>query len=219
MSRSRRELVCKLINELFARGINEVSLTRLAVVDRLMATASQQRLDNCQYQALVSARNDCHYNILSIPGWSELSDLGKVHSSFLDYELSRNVAILYSTAVVFPISPQFAWHGNLLKTLRQLLQMSGIDQWRQSSDRLAVWVLFVACIAAYPTPHFDFFCRHLKEHLSTTKLGSFADVRVVLKQFIWSDSACEIGASMVLDKLGFRRTFAADQENMFSVDD
>lgn len=183
-----------------------------------MAIASQQRLESDHYYALVVTRNACHHNVLSVPTWADLSDSKRTNSSYLDYEVCRIVAILYSNAIVFPISPRFPWHSKLLGSLRQLLQTPGIHRWLQGSDKLVVWALFVGSIASYPTEYFQFFSRYLKEQLLVTELVSFADARSVLRRFIWSDNACELGASLVWNKLGFHREFVEDQENPISGD-
>lgn len=207
----------KLDSAVLPDGIAQ-SLTRLAIIDRMMAMAPMHRVDDRDYNALVSARKDCHHGILSLPPWDDLSDSVKNDHSRLDYEICRIVAILYSTAVLFPVSPQYPWLSRMLGSLRRLFQDPGIYRWLLDSNELAVWALFIASIAAYPTQQSDFFCRHLKNHLLATERVSFAAVRSLLKQYVWSDSACELGASMVWNKLDLNREFAIEREIVSSGD-
>lgn len=166
-----------------------------------MATGSTLRLTDRQYEALISARKDVHHSVLSLLPWTKLSTLEQDNSSRIDYEVCRIVAALYSTAVIFPVSPQFPWLHKRLQSLLDIFQDPDIDKWLQESDMLAIWMLFVASFAAYPTQYFASFSDPLKQQLQATGQVSFADVRSVLKRFVWSDNACKLGASMVWSKL------------------
>ena len=177
------------------------TLTDLAILDRLMASSSMLRLDQRQHDTVAAARKDVHHAILSILPWPKLSREEQRSSSFIGYEICRTAAALYSTAVIFPVSPEFPWLNHRLQFLRDLLQSLDVDIWLQQSDKLAVWALFVASIAAYPTEHFAFFRDLLGQQLAVVRLRSFAEVRTAMREFIWSDNACELGASIVWNKL------------------
>ena len=176
------------------------AFTRLASIDRLMATAQQQRLSDQDYVLLVTARDECHHNLLSLPTWENFdsSTTPMRQSSWLLYEICRTAAVIYSNSVIFPISPRFPWHVTLITRLRYLFGFLGDDQWLSGA---AVWAMFVGSIAAYRTPCFAFFGDLLRSVIVRRGL-SYDDVRQVLKKFVWSDSACELGTAMVWDSVG-----------------
>ena len=187
------------------------ALNMLSMVDLDLALSRQQRLSNRDYVLLIAARDACHHRILSLPCFDDLPETEQYRSYRTLYEVYRITAILYSNAVIFPISARYEWHENLLLQLREVLESPGFSHWLYDPSGIGVWALFVGGIAAYRTQHFEFFKGLLRTVLLAIGLRSYDDTLKILMRFVWSDSACELGAAMVWESLGLDTDLVANE--------
>lgn len=178
-----------------------VNLSRLDVAMNHFRDQDTEDTDDRYSASLLGTRNAIHHDLLSLPHWEDLDDETKSKSYTATYEICRITCILYSNTVLMGLPPHSGWHINIVTRLRMLLELSSSGQWSKETMPLLTWALFVAGIASYRTPHRGFFERHLRDTLLKRGISSWKTVRQGLLEFIWSDSACGVGAAVLWDAL------------------
>ena len=117
------------------------------------------------------------------------------------YECCRITGVLYSNAVVFAL-PNSGWHVAIVRTLREMLETSDLGNWAVDSTALLLWALFVGGIASYATEDRGFFEQSLRTCVVSNRLIEWSAVQALVRQFLWSNSACGSGAAALWDALG-----------------
>jgi hypothetical protein len=174
---------------------------KLAIVDLLMSQHRQPRATESDFDKLMGARSETLHELLSLPAWQNMVDAQKATSYEATYEICRLTTVLYSNAVIVGLPPHTGWHKPIVKRLRQLLEASNLHLWSGDLSKLLIWSLFIGGIAAYRGPSRAFFESYLNEVLLAQDVVSWPVVRQGLKDFLWSDSACEQGAAVLWDAL------------------
>ncbi|KAK3114221.1 hypothetical protein LTR53_007688 [Teratosphaeriaceae sp. CCFEE 6253] len=173
----------------------------LASIDYLMERGQHARLDDTFYGIVVSARNGIQHKILHLARWQELSETEREGSFFATYETCRITALIYANAVLFPMPPSTGWLLKLLDELRQLIEVSNLASWRDDTTSLLIWSLFIAAIASFRRVHRKFFRDALNTILMTRGIMSWSAAEAILKQFLWTDSACGQGGTIVWETM------------------
>ena len=118
----------------------------------------------------------------------------KVKSNPIAYELSRLACLLYSNAVLLGLPPDNGWHQRLVQRLVGVFEVSNLDQ-DGSFYRLQFWSLFTAAIAAYGLPERSFLESQLREAISKHRIYHYNAAQAILRDYLWSDDACGMGAA------------------------
>ncbi|KAK4890694.1 hypothetical protein LTR27_010621 [Elasticomyces elasticus] len=152
---------------------------------------------------LQSAASDAHHRVMSLLLWSELTRDEKSSCSQTIYECCRLVAIMYSSAVIFPMPTASGWHLKLLQQIRGLLEDASVYAWPEDSSRLLTWFLFITSITAVGTSESAFYEACLRQSLGALSTTTWDAARQILSAFLWSDRACEAaGYSVWLRVIG-----------------
>ena len=197
-------------------------LINLGRVDVVMEKCRDRRLSDKDMKKVVDVRNRAHHELLNLATWDELDEIARQGSESVSYECCRLTAILYSTAVIFPQPAHSGWHMRLVRDIVVLLTSDIVDAWSESAPALLLWVLVVRCpnrsehrhelivnktsqiggIASFRTPERDFFKCSLRRTLSSQNyLLPKPAVRMALREFVFSPSACSRGLTELWDSL------------------
>ncbi|KAK5735932.1 hypothetical protein LTR17_007767 [Elasticomyces elasticus] len=167
----------------------------LVLVERMLSWYAEPNANDPEYHLVIKARNRTHHYLLSLP--EDLSD--STNCPQVVYDICRVTALLYSTAVLFPL-PARGWHLNYLSDLRYSLDMPMLWLLPQYTE-LLVWSLYTACLAAMHTIYRNFFLNALRTVLTSSGLVLWSDVEVTLLRFLWSEKSCGPGGRIVWDML------------------
>ncbi|KAK3639593.1 hypothetical protein LTR56_012378 [Elasticomyces elasticus] len=152
---------------------------------------------------LQSAASDAHHRVMSLIPWSELTQDEKSSCPQTIYECCRLVAIMYSSAVIFPMPTASGWHLKLLQQIRGLLEGASVYAWPEDGNWLLTWSLFIASITAVGTLESAFYETCLRQSLSALMITTWDAARQILNAFLWTDCACEAaGYSVWLRMIG-----------------
>lgn len=182
----------------------EVAFRNLSVIDQLMQEmrcTSKADPDFCTTRRL---RDAVCYSVIALPPWEELAQADKTGRYLALYQLCRLTVGLYMTAVILARPPHSGWQTTYVERIRSLVELSGFSIWSIDVGPVFLWSLFVGGIAAYRTRHRLFFEQALRSQLLLSGLQSWLDVKEILSEFLWADSACEYGAAVLWDAVGAR---------------
>ena len=182
-----------------AVGLARLStFTTLSAVDKAMANQRDQPLKGDDFKCLVAARNVAKHKVLSLPLWEELSETEKCGGNETLYECCRLAAILYANAVVFPTLEDFPGIRKPVRLLKELLdQESDEPQVTGVEYNAMLWAVCVGGIGAYQTEHWHFFVSTLRSYVGGLAITSFEGLKSVLRDFVWSDRACDGGLAVI----------------------
>ncbi|KAK3117410.1 hypothetical protein LTR53_001249 [Teratosphaeriaceae sp. CCFEE 6253] len=177
------------------------TLTYLSAADRALGHLRGKRVSDNDAARLRFAVNDVHHRVMSLQAWAELDDDNRGTSHPAIYECCRLTAVLYSNAVLFPLPVASGWHLELLRRLRLLIESAGTSTWMGDTSSLLIWSSCIACVAAFGTRELEFFAAILRQGLMWSDVTSFEDMRDIVQDYLWTDSACKPGARMIWDEL------------------
>ena len=178
------------------------TLQRVAAVDKMLDDFSRRTVSRSEDYWIAELSSAVQHELLSLKPWSQLDVKERTGSSRPMYELCRLASTIYSIAVIFPVSASDPWLEKLLGQLRHLLEF-WIDMSGQSIEAapLLIWSLFVASMAAFWTTHRVFFTNLLRNTLVQFGLTSMDKVNMLLRDFLWRDSACQHGSTTLWKSL------------------
>ncbi len=164
----------------------------ISIVDQIMSLNRNRRMEDADFQLLMSARNNVQHRLLSLPRWIHLEPPDQSSSHQYMHDSCRCAALIYSNTVLRPSSDP-----GVLKPLEELA--SFLDEvestdWPSSSATLKIWVAFIAGMAAYGTQYRQTFAKALGRLLERQRLTSLQNAKSAVRPFVWSDHACEQGA-------------------------
>jgi hypothetical protein len=172
------------------------------LVDQAMGQCRNLRLQDPDLRRVVNVRNGVHHSLLSLPSWEELDAIDQALYDYASYECCRLGVLLYANAVIFPIPPQNGWQVRLLEQMVGVLTEDVLDDWAQDGSPFVVWLLVLGGIASFRTELRPFFEKSLRQVLNKRNyLLPKPAVRVAIREFIWSESACGRGFTELWDAL------------------
>ncbi|PPJ55009.1 hypothetical protein CBER1_05635 [Cercospora berteroae] len=176
---------------------------RLSSVDKLLDDFAKPERAISRDEAFFIAElsSAVQHELLSLPSWRDLHHAQDNHLFEAVFESTRMAAILYSNSAVFPVKASDPWHDQLLTQMRALFERKITMLEDRDCAPIFVWALFIASMAAYPTPHREFFSVVLRRLLHGFNLLTWALVHPILRGFLWRDSACMPGASTLWEYL------------------
>lgn len=193
-----------LIGVLPAQAI--AALRSLAHADMIMTYHDLVPLEQ-DYQKVLYVRNAAIHSVLCLPPGEELSLSDSGEADFAIYEVCRITSIIYSNAVLLGLPTHSGWHRRCVGKLRDVLEATNLSAWAEYSPGVLIWSLFVGCIASYRTPHRRFFETSLRHTLLLTNVLSWNSVKQCLAEFLWSEGACEHGATVIWDAMDLENTW------------
>ncbi|KAJ5611908.1 hypothetical protein N7528_009013 [Penicillium herquei] len=140
-------------------------------------------------QMMCDRRNLAQYNLMSIP-----STGGQHHEDALS-EICRIAAIIYSICVTFPLSGVGAPFSKLVLLLQSELKNSEIlesDPQYSTTNQILLWVLTMGGIASIDKPERKWYVTALAELMARCQLSEWTDMKNLLKEILWLDSACNM---------------------------
>ncbi|PIA94164.1 hypothetical protein CB0940_08896 [Cercospora beticola] len=190
----------KYFYEHISHGLNHEHCAvyyRLSCVDKLLDDFAQPGRAVSRDEAFFIAElsSAVQHELLSLPSWRDLNPAQDNCRSEVVFESTRMAGILYSNSVVFPVKASDPWLDQLLTQMRVVFEQENAMLGDRDCAPIFVWALFIASMAAYSTPHREFFSALLRRLLHRFNLLSWKLVHPILRGFLWRDSACLQGAS------------------------
>ena len=150
--------------------------------------------------ALFANQKNCaQYRLMSLRSAVELKP-GEVSSASL-YEAIRLTAIIYSTAVTFPIPPVQGLFHKITHWLKAVVEESELDPCWQLYPKTLLWILILGGIAAFNTPERVWYVQKLKAISSLLECSLWEAVVDELRSYLWLDSACEAGGRVLWEEV------------------
>ncbi|KAF2215542.1 hypothetical protein CERZMDRAFT_94942 [Cercospora zeae-maydis SCOH1-5] len=179
----------------------------LSFVDKLLDDFAQPERSVSRSEAffLAELSSAVQHELLSLPSWRDQHGTQANGLPEVIFESTRMASILYSNSVVFPVKASDPWLDRLLTQMRALFWGCDLVLEERDASPIIVWTLFIAAMAAYPTPHREFFSTLLSRLLYRFELASWGSVYVILRGFLWRDSACLRGARTLWEYLEWER--------------
>jgi hypothetical protein len=149
--------------------------------------------------ALTYRRNHAHHRLLSLPAGAELSGSLGIASSF--YECCRLAALMYATAVLFPLPRYTGVPQRLIKEIKHCVDHISLEFMFGGGSRFIAWVLMLTGIAATGMPERRWFAERLIDILTLESISRWTEFKRILTSFLWMDSACDGGAIDLWDEI------------------
>jgi hypothetical protein len=134
---------------------------------------------------------------MSLPSGDELLVPEDKVKSIALYESIRHAALIYSTAVTFPLPALSGHFHKLAATLQQLLEASKFDSCWRHYPKTLLWILVLGGIAASDTKERDWFVRSLSIVAKILKIGTWQEASEIVESFLWLESACGPGGRIL----------------------
>lgn len=161
-----------------------LTLQRLCAIDKLLDDFSARAIDKSEELFLSIVGQAVQHQLLSLSPWRDLTNLERKGSSMGTYEACRITAIIYSNAVIFPMSPSGKWLEKSVGELRQVLESSDMITWSGENIKLLVWVSVVGGMASFWTSHRALFVEKLRQTLKIAGVTRWTEIEDVLKRFL-----------------------------------
>ena len=147
-------------------------------------------------------RNFVQHRLLSLLPAVELDqDFRKSHPV---YEICRLAGLIFGVGVIFPLPVQTTPLPTLVKRLQAELQESSLesDWWFPDAVDILIWVLTLGGIAATGLPNRTWFVATLGRVSAFSGLSKWRDLKLILGQMLWLDSACNFGGQQLWEEVG-----------------
>lgn len=188
------------------------NLIFLCSIDVLMSQNRDGIPSSYNKSHLIQARDLAHHRILSVESWDRLEVDERGGGPRQIYECCRLTARLYSTAVLWGMPMDTAWHHDIVRQVAKLLEVSEFHCWPHTQCELLLWILVVNGVASYGSMSRRFFEEGLGVMLEKTGVGAFDHLKQVVSAFLWSDNACVDGAKMLWDAVVDGRIWQSEDE-------
>jgi hypothetical protein len=150
---------------------------------------------------ICNQRNFVQHSLLSLlPAGKLDQDFRKSHPV---YEICRLAGLIFGVGVIFPLPAQTAPLPTLVRLLQAELQESSLesDWWFPDAVEVLIWVLTLGGIAATGLPNRTWFVAALGRVSACSGLARWRDLRPVLDQILWLDSACDFGGQQLWEEV------------------
>ena len=144
-------------------------------------------------QSITDLRNAVQHRLLSLPSWVDLQQSERILCSEPSYECCRVTARVYASAVTFPLPTNTGWQKTALAALQRVVKIWLATQWENTVDCLLIWMLFVGAMVAVSSRYSLDIGILLAQALRKAKIKTWDAAEVVLKRFLWTDTACRKG--------------------------
>jgi len=142
-------------------------------------------------QALLSEKNALHHALLCLPTASELA-LPERECGL--YECYRLGALLYSSAVLYPLPPSTGTLTRLVAMAKQAVSDMRINTCFEGGREALIWILLLGGIAVEGSLEKVWFLTRLKTALRMVRVTRWSDLKRLVRAFLWMDAACDDGA-------------------------
>lgn len=156
-------------------------------------------LHNPDVLALKSKRDLTHYRLLSLPTGKVLSSSLGATAGF--YECARLAAIMYATAVSFPMPRSTGVPQRLIKEIKSCVEETTIGTLLGGARHFFIWMLVLTGVAAVGLPERPWYEAQLIGLLTLEKVSRWIELKQILISFLWMDSACDEGAMELWDEI------------------
>jgi hypothetical protein len=153
----------------------------------VMEAYCQQSLINPNLVALISRRNAIHHRLLSLPSGATL------------YECCRLAALIYSTAVLFPLPLSSGCPRKLVLQIQSVMEGVPLRGLYGCGGKFYIWVLFMAGIWAEKMPERPWFIGRLRSLLELEGVFRWNELKSVVMSFLWVSSVCNEGGMNLWD--------------------
>jgi hypothetical protein len=150
---------------------------------------------------ICNQRNFVQHCLLSLlPAGKLDQDFRKSHPV---YEICRLTGLIFGVGVIFPLPAQTAPLPTLVRLLQTELQESSLesDWWFLDAVKVLIWVLTLGGIAATGLPNRTWFVAALGRVSARSGLARWQDLKLVLDQMVWLDSACDFGGEQLWEEV------------------
>lgn len=145
--------------------------------------------------ALTCRKNHAHHRLLSLPTGAELSEFLGPKTSF--YECCRLAALMFATAVLFPMPRSTGIPQRLVTEIKQGIEATSLEALFGGGVSFFIWLLMLTGVAAAGLPERPWFEGRLIDLLTLEGVSRWSEVKSILASFLWMDSACD-GSAMDL---------------------
>jgi hypothetical protein len=141
---------------------------------------------------LCDTRNLVQWYVMAL---APANELGPLLTQFCPvYEACRLALVIFGVGVTFPLPPGVALFAQLASAMRVEMQCLMADRAMQnvSSMQACCWCLVLGGIVAEEEEERRWFVQELKRTLAAMDVSTWAQLKRVLRSFLWLDSACDM---------------------------
>lgn len=166
-------------------------------------------LRNPDLLALKSRRDVTHHRLLSLPTGAALSDSLGENAHF--YECCRLAAIMYATAVLFPMPRMSGVPQKLVKEIKSCVDRIDVLILGGGGRHFFIWVLALTGVAALGLPERPWFEEQLSALLTLEGVHRWSELKRIFASFMWMDTACDEGAMELWDEIAATTFLRSDR--------
>jgi hypothetical protein len=168
----------------------------MSIVERYQ-DGSTAEPDMCR---ISNQRNIVQYHLLSLRSAGQFDQ--KFRQNYPVYESCRLAGLIFGVGVIFPLPTRTAPFQTLVKLLQAELRKSNLESIWCSRDAVGalLWILTLGGIAATGLPERVWFVATLGWVASHSGLSRWRDLKQVLEQMPWLDSACGSAGQQLWDE-------------------
>jgi hypothetical protein len=174
-------------------------MTEMLNITFLLEDYADGSLINLDILALTARRNQAHHRLLSLPTGAELSGSLKATTSF--YECCRLAALMYATAVVFPLPRSTRLPQRLVVEIKRCVEHVSPEIVFGGARPFFIWVLMLTGTAAAGMSERAWFKEKLINILGLEGVSRWAELKKILFSFLWMDFVCAEGAMELWDEI------------------
>jgi hypothetical protein len=149
--------------------------------------------------ALSCMRDQAHHRLLSLPKRVPIMQSWETCDV---YESCRLSAIIFSTALLFPVPRSTGLPQKLVKDVKQCLEQTNfiflIDEGVRA---FFIWVLVLAGVAADGLPERAWFEESLTDLVIVGGVTRWSEVKKIVESYLWMESGCDSGAMDLWDNV------------------
>jgi hypothetical protein len=188
--------LCKIGFTTELAEVYQAMKTYISIVERYQ-DGSAAEPDMCR---ISNQRNLVQYHLLSLPSAGQFDQ--KFRQNYPVYETCRLAGLIFGVGVIFPLPARTAPFQTLVKLLQAELRESNLESIWGAQDAVGVllWILTLGGIAATGLPEREWFVATLGWVTSHSGLSRWRDLKQVLEQMPWLDSACDSAGQQLWDE-------------------
>lgn len=190
------------LSSLLAYGLTEEGLSVMADmlnVTWLVECYVEGALVSPDILALTCRKNHVHHRLLSLPTGDEVSVLLGSKAGF--YECCRLAALMYSTAILYPMPRSTGIPQRLIAEIKKCIEQISMEVLFGGATAFFVWVLMLTGVAAAGLPERPWYEGKLVDLLTVEDVSRWSEVKKIVSSYLWMDSASDEAAMLLWDDI------------------